>query len=60
MGPYIITDKAEERGTYLLAELEGTELSSVYPGKRPKGFYPRRGIYKWDLGTTERMAAQDR
>ena len=31
-------------GTYMLAELDGTALDSVYPGERLKEFFPRRGI----------------
>ena len=33
MGPYTITDIAENRGTYMLAELDGTALRGVYPGE---------------------------
>ena len=44
MGPYTITDIAEDRGTYMLAELDGTALSGIYPGERLKEFLPRRGI----------------
>ena len=44
MGPYTITDMAEDRGTYMLAELDGTALSGVYLGEQLKEFFPRRGI----------------
>ena len=44
MGPYTIADIAEDRGTYMLAELDGTALSGVYPGERLKEFFPLRGI----------------
>ena len=44
MGPYTITDMAEDRGTYMLAELDGTALSGVYLGEGLKEFFLRRGI----------------
>ena len=44
MGPYTITDMAEDRGTYMLAELDGTLLSGVYLREQLKEFFPQRGI----------------
>ena len=44
MGPYTITDMAEDRGTYMLAELDSTVLSGVYSGEQLKEFFLQRGI----------------
>ena len=39
IGPYIIMDKAQICGIYLLVELDGTALNSIYLGKRLKEFF---------------------
>ena len=40
MGPYTITDMAEDRGTYMLAKLDSIALSSVYLDEQLKEFFP--------------------
>ena len=42
-GPYKVTDvsKQEDRGTYQLAELDGTVLGGYFPGDRIKKFLMR-------------------
>ena len=59
MGPYTITDMAEDRSTCMLAEVDGTALSSVYPGERLKEFFPRRGIDRQEVEGYEENAADD-
>ena len=59
MGPYTITDMAEDQGTYMLAELDGTALSGVYPGERLKEFFPRRGIDRQGVEGYEESAGGD-
>ena len=44
MGPYTITNMAEDRSTYMLAELDGKALSGVYLEEWLKEFFPWRGI----------------
>ena len=44
MGPYLIRVARLDLGTYLLDELDGTELSGVYAGDRLKKFFQRQGI----------------
>jgi hypothetical protein len=42
-GPYKVTDasRKEDRGTYKLAELDGTELEGIFSGDRVKKFVTR-------------------
>ena len=44
IGPYKVTDatKKDDRGTYKLAELDGTELEGIFSGDRVKKFIARR------------------
>ena len=44
IGPYKVTDatKKDERGTYKLAELDGTDLDGIFSGDRIKKFIARR------------------
>ena len=44
MGPYLIWVARLDLGTYLLDELDGTELSGVYAGDRLKKFCQGEGI----------------
>ena len=44
MGPYLIQVGCLDLGTYLLDELEGTELNRVYARDRLKKFFQREGI----------------
>ena len=44
MGPYLIRVARLDLGTYLLDELDGTELSGVYAGDRLKKLFQREGI----------------
>ena len=44
MGPYLIWVARLDLGTYLLDELDGTELSGVYAGNRLKKFFQRERI----------------
>ena len=44
MGPFLIRVARLDLGTYLLDELDGTELSGVYAGDRLKKFFQREGI----------------
>ena len=44
LGPYLIREARLDLGTYLLSELNGTELNGVYAGHRLKKFFQRDGI----------------
>ena len=44
LGPYRIREIAEDRGTYLLDELDGTQLDGIFAGDRIKKFHPRHGV----------------
>ena len=44
MGPYLIRVACLDLSTYLLDEIDGTELSGVYAGDRLKKFFQREGI----------------
>jgi hypothetical protein len=44
LGPYRIKEVAEDRGTYLLEELDGTQLQGIYAGDRIKKFFERYGV----------------
>ena len=44
MGPYLIRVARLDLGTYLLDELDGTELSGVYAVDRLNRFFQREGI----------------
>ena len=48
LGPYRIRDIAEDRGTYLLDELDGTQLEGIIAGDRIKKFHPRYGLEEED------------
>lgn len=41
LGPYQISEANSLKGTYILAELDGTLLSGTIAGNRPKKFVPR-------------------
>ena len=43
-GPYKIREICQDRGTYLLSELDGTEMKGIYAGDRIKKFYARYGV----------------
>ena len=44
LGPYKIRQIKEDCGTYLLNELDGTQLKGTYAGDRIRQFFPREGI----------------
>jgi len=44
LGPYRIREIVEDRGTYLLDELDGTKLDGIFAGDRIKKFHPRYGV----------------
>jgi len=44
LGPYWIREIAEDKGTYLLDELDGTQLDGIIVGDRIKKFHPRYGV----------------
>jgi len=44
LGPYRIRQITQDRGTYLLEELDGTKLEGIYAGDRVKRFHPRYGV----------------
>ena len=44
MGPYLIRVAHLDFGTYLLDELDGTELSGIYATDRWKKFFQKEGI----------------
>jgi len=43
-GPYKIREIRQDRGTYLLSELDGTEMKGIYAGDRIKKFNTRYGV----------------
>ena len=53
MGPYLIRVARLALGTYLVDELDGTELSGVYAGDRLKKFFLREGIEPEDKEVDE-------
>ena len=48
MGPYLIRVAYLDWGTYLIDELDGTELSGVYAWDRLKKFFQREEIESED------------
>jgi len=44
LGPYRIQQIAEDRGTYLLDELDSVQLDGIFVGDHIKNFYPRYGV----------------
>ena len=53
MGPYLIRLAHPDLGTYLVAELDGTELCWVYAGDRLKKLFQREGIEPEDKEVDE-------
>ena len=53
LGPYRIRQIAQDRGTYLLEELDGTKLEGIYAGDRVKRFHPRYGVESEDEDEAE-------
>jgi hypothetical protein len=45
LGPYRVRKAIPEKGTYILEEFDGIELSGTYSGNRLKKFVERRGFY---------------
>ncbi len=44
LGPYRITEAVTDKGTYLLEELDGTQLAGTFAGDRLKKFHPRQKL----------------
>ena len=59
MGPYLIRVARLDLGTYLLDELDGTELSGVYAGDRLKKFFQREKIELEDEEVDEEEDNED-
>ena len=53
MGPYLIQLARLDLGTYLVDELDGTELCGVYAGDRLKKLFQREGIEPEDKEVDE-------
>ena len=53
MGPYVIRLARLDLGTYLVDELDGTELCGVYAGDRLKKLFQREGIEPEDKEVDE-------
>lgn len=44
LGPYRIYNAVNEKGTYLLKELDGLRLAGTFSGDRFKKFHPRQQL----------------
>ena len=44
LGPYRITNVVKDQGTYMLQELDGSQLSGTFAGDRLKKFHPRQRL----------------
>ena len=44
LGPFRISQAFPQKGTYIIAELDGAELRGTVPGNRLKKFYPREAV----------------
>lgn len=45
LGPYRIYNAVEEKGTYMLEELNGSHLAGTFAGDRLKKFHPRQQLH---------------
>lgn len=45
LGPYRIYNTVEEKGTYMLEELDGSRLAGTFAGDRLKKFHPRQRLH---------------
>ena len=53
LGPYRITDAVNEKGTYMLEELNGSRLAGTFAGDRLKKFHPRQRLHAPNLDLEE-------
>jgi len=53
LGPYRIRQIAQDRGTYLLEELDRTKLEGIFAGDHVKRFHPRYGVESEDEDESE-------
>ena len=44
LGPYRICDAIKDKGTYILEELDGSQLAGTFAGDRLKKFHPRQQL----------------
>ena len=44
LGPYRISDAVRDKGTYMLEELDGSQLAGTFAGDRLKKFHPRQQL----------------
>jgi len=59
LGPYRIRQIAQDRGTYLLEELDGTKLEGIYTGDRVKRFHRRYGVESEDEDKAESAVEEE-
>ena len=45
LGPYRISDAVRDKGTYMLEELDGSQLAGTFAGDRLKKFHPRQRLH---------------